>query len=128
MAEVSKTPAPPTPRVRARNKSEELISSIMRKVDNIMNARLVALEERLLPQKRVCPPLADDERRIVMTYADILRRKYDTNTKGNNNAVKTRTGNKEIAATEIQTGNRKGKGLKERTKEMATNQLTESRP
>ncbi|CAG5044933.1 unnamed protein product [Parnassius apollo] len=80
-----------------------------------MNSRLEVLEERLLPEKRVHIPLAADERRAVVNDADILRRK-------------TRTGKKKIPALEIQKGNRKGKGYEERTIEMATNQLTESRP
>ncbi|CAG5057702.1 unnamed protein product [Parnassius apollo] len=128
MARINKTPAPPTPHVRGDKESEELISSIMRQVGDMMNARLEALEERLLPEKRVRPPLAADVRRDVVNDADILRRKSDTITKADKYAVKTRIGNKKIPALEIQRGNRKGKGHEGRTTEMATNQPTESRP
>ncbi|CAG5057757.1 unnamed protein product [Parnassius apollo] len=128
MARINKTPAPPPPQVRGDKESEELISSIMRQVGDMMNARLEALEERLLPEKRVRPPLAADVRRDVVNDADILRRKSDTITKADKYAVKTRIGNKKIPALEIQRGNRKGKGHEGRTTEMATNQPTESRP
>ncbi|CAG4991066.1 unnamed protein product [Parnassius apollo] len=128
MARINKTPAPPTPQVRGDKESEELISSIMRQVGDMMNARLEALEERLLPEKRVRPPLAADVRRDVVNDADILRRKSDTITKADKYAVKTRIGNKKIPTLEIQRGNRKGKGHEGRTTEMATNQPTESRP
>ncbi|CAG5039820.1 unnamed protein product [Parnassius apollo] len=94
VARINKTPAPPTPRVRGDKESEELISSIMRQVGHMMNARLEALEERLLPEKRVRPPLAADVRRDVVNDTDILRRKSDTITKAEKYAVKTRIGNK----------------------------------
>ncbi|CAG5028150.1 unnamed protein product [Parnassius apollo] len=78
VARINKTPAPPTLRVRGNKESEELINSIMRQVGDMMNARLEVLEERLLPEKRVRPPLAADVRRDVVNNADILRRKSDT--------------------------------------------------
>ncbi|XP_045536667.1 uncharacterized protein LOC123721592 [Papilio machaon] len=45
-----------------RNENEDLVRTILCQVGTMVNARFEALEDRLLPEKRIRPPLAADNR------------------------------------------------------------------
>ncbi|XP_045542778.1 uncharacterized protein LOC123723616 [Papilio machaon] len=53
---------------------EEICRAVMVQVGGMMNARLASLEDRLLPEKNLRPPLAADTRKDGSTYADKLAR------------------------------------------------------
>lgn len=55
-------PASHRPSSEPAFQAEELTSSILRQVGEMVSARLAGLEERLLPEKRIRPPLAADKR------------------------------------------------------------------
>ncbi|XP_039749872.1 uncharacterized protein LOC120626416 [Pararge aegeria] len=48
---------------------EEICRTVMVQVGGMMNARLASLEDRLLPERNLRPPLATDKRRDGRTYA-----------------------------------------------------------
>ncbi|XP_013166405.1 PREDICTED: uncharacterized protein LOC106116893 [Papilio xuthus] len=58
--EIRRLPEPQPP--RQPNDSEELVRAILCQVGNMINARFEALQDRLLPEKRLRPPLAADSR------------------------------------------------------------------
>ncbi|XP_013174886.1 PREDICTED: uncharacterized protein LOC106123200 [Papilio xuthus] len=53
---------------------EEICRAVMVQVGGMMNARLASLEDRLLPEKNMRPPLAADKKRGEGTYAAKLAR------------------------------------------------------
>ncbi|XP_039761486.1 uncharacterized protein LOC120634778 [Pararge aegeria] len=55
---------------------EEVCRTVLTQVGTMLNARLAALEDRLLPEKRIRPPLAADKRKATRqpaSYADATR-------------------------------------------------------
>ncbi|XP_013163265.1 PREDICTED: uncharacterized protein LOC106114549 [Papilio xuthus] len=52
----------PEPQRQQQNNNEELVRTILCQVGTMINARFEALQDRLLPEKRLRPPLAADNR------------------------------------------------------------------
>ncbi|XP_045541165.1 uncharacterized protein LOC123722718 [Papilio machaon] len=57
---------------------EEICRTVLVQVGGMMNARLASLEDRLLPERTLRPPLAADKKKDGRTYAATLSRQSST--------------------------------------------------
>ncbi|XP_045537557.1 uncharacterized protein LOC123721787 [Papilio machaon] len=62
-------PVRPPPQPQAESSLEDICRAVMVQVGGMLNARLASLEDRLLPERNMRPPLASDKNKEDRTYA-----------------------------------------------------------